>query len=247
MIDITLKEIESDLQPYSPETALIIYRQKGQQKYYIEKHGIVLEKGNLKWSAGLPLNPEDIAGITEACSTQKIKKLQTGGMLPSNLIYFEQTGSIIQMCWYLTPHKRELLFTKGSGKNAKYSLTVNLPRLLFCINDGELSVFALKGKQRPSEATKLFIAPFMNINEDGLVCLGNFRRSNSIESITDEMNFWETAFFKSRFNHWQVDKPLKISADNYFKKLHNTSTAFSEDLLMPSKTYKNLEDLLNEW
>ena len=99
--------------------------------------------------------------------------------------------------WYAPPAVREIYFScenprlmKCSGKNFPW------PGLVFLVRSGKLFAFAVKS--RPTPETKLYRAPFWNINSStGAVCMPH--QANKKTEMTPEE--WEQLFFRSAFSH----------------------------------------------
>ena len=70
--------------------------------------------------------------------------------------------------------------------------------------NGELKIRALTENKRPDASTKLAVAPFWNLSDDGRVCTGTMRRpdSASVASIPA----WERGFYESAFTHANVGR-----------------------------------------
>ncbi len=92
----------------------------------------------------------------------KAKSLRAG-ILPPEALYFDVSKFIF---WH-KPCRREMFI---AGKKGGYK--VNHPGLIFVIKSGGVQVFAVKGKNRPTERTKLFQAPYFNVNNAGSICIG---------------------------------------------------------------------------
>ncbi len=73
-----------------------------------------------------------------------------------------------------------------------------------CDELGELNIRALAENKRPDASTKLAVAPFWNLSDDGRVCTGTMRRpdSASVASIPA----WEGGFYESAFTHANVGR-----------------------------------------
>ena len=78
------------------------------------------------------------------------------------------------------------------------------PPLVWKVIHGSLSIRALAENKRPNAETKLAVAPFWNLSDDGSVCLGSMRcpESTSVASIEG----WEKGFYESAFTHANVGR-----------------------------------------
>jgi PRTRC genetic system protein B len=67
------------------------------------------------------------------------------------------------------------------------------------VDNSGLSVRALKENSRPTASTKLSVAPYWNMNDQGDVCMGTARRptKKGVSGIAD----WERCFWESEFTH----------------------------------------------
>jgi PRTRC genetic system protein B len=73
------------------------------------------------------------------------------------------------------------------------------PPLLFKASGSHLWVRALGVNERPKAETPLYIAPYWNCYDNGVVCTGSMRipREKSVAAI----DIWEQSFFQSEFTH----------------------------------------------
>jgi len=147
-------------------------------------------------------------------------------------------SSIVAPMWFRTP-------SKVSDYNVKW------PPLLFCVNKitQSLQVFATATNKRPTESTRLYHAPLMNIDNAGDVCLGSAVLPNKIDfSTIDEI---EKVITETQFTHTNHDETLRGGASNpqhmnFWKARHNTQARVkSSDLtfyLTLSSFLKGLHD-----
>ncbi|MFD2145747.1 hypothetical protein [Mucilaginibacter antarcticus] len=112
-------------------------------------------------------------------------------LLPQNVLYVNQQANGYAV-WYTPPQEVNLFFVDGlhipSGK-------FHVPAMLWKANAERLAVYALKGKAKPTENTKLCHAPYLNIYAGGQVCMGtvqiNIAKSTCLEEF---MQTWERYF-----------------------------------------------------
>jgi PRTRC genetic system protein B len=73
------------------------------------------------------------------------------------------------------------------------------PPLVWRVRHGGLSIRALAENKRPNVETRLAVAPFWNLSDNGSVCIGSMRcpESSSVASIEE----WEKGFYESAFTH----------------------------------------------
>jgi PRTRC genetic system protein B len=76
--------------------------------------------------------------------------------------------------------------------------------LVWRISNGELNIRALSESKRPAGSTKLAVAPFWNLSDDGRVCTGTMRRPDS--ASVSAIPAWERGFYESAFTHANVGR-----------------------------------------
>jgi PRTRC genetic system protein B len=102
--------------------------------------------------------------------------------------------------WWTPAQMRPMFFGSPDGKMATLNgLSFPQPPLVFLSDEHTLSVRAVKKSQRPTANTKLYVAPYWNVYEDGSICLGSTPIPTSPSIST--MPQWERAFFESEFTH----------------------------------------------
>jgi PRTRC genetic system protein B len=78
------------------------------------------------------------------------------------------------------------------------------PPLVWRADHGGLKIRALEENKWPNGATKLAVAPFWNLSDDGRVCTGTMRcPDNASVGSTPE---WERGFYQSAFTHANVGR-----------------------------------------
>jgi PRTRC genetic system protein B len=73
------------------------------------------------------------------------------------------------------------------------------PALVFKVSSNELWIRALAADKRPTADTAMMVAPYYNVNAEGLVCQGSMRSPS--EASVASMLQWEQSFFDSEFTH----------------------------------------------
>lgn len=73
------------------------------------------------------------------------------------------------------------------------------PALVWMVHRGSLYLRALPGSVRPEADTLLAVAPYWNIDDSGLVCLGSMRTPENRSLAL--LKKWEDGFFESSFTH----------------------------------------------
>ena len=104
------------------------------------------------------------------------------------------------LVWYMKPQKRQVWFKCKELGNV--SAKTEQPGLVFVVEQNQWHVFAIKGNERPTPETPLYVAPYFNVWEGGHICIGN------VDLPKGEMKHntaaWEECFFRSYFTHPNV-------------------------------------------
>ena len=72
------------------------------------------------------------------------------------------------------------------------------------VETGDLRIRPLAESQRPAIHTKLRVAPFWNLSDDGRVCTGTMRHPESATAAS--IPEWERGFYESSFTHANVGR-----------------------------------------
>lgn len=105
------------------------------------------------------------------------------------------------VAWFVPAEPRRLLFqTRDEALNALSGRVFPQPPLLMVLTDhGNLRVFALAADERPGPQARVCRAPYFNVGEGGLVCLGTTHRPDGERAL--DTTSWTLAFFSSHFTH----------------------------------------------
>ncbi|GHG07720.1 hypothetical protein [Thalassotalea marina] len=118
-----------------------------------------------------------------------------GELLPHNVLINDQNSLV----WFTERQCRHLWFKVHS--HAPMQIRCHIPPLLFSVKHGQrsLNVFAMATNKRPTRTTRLYLAPFMNVSNDGHLCQGNapLPSNVSVDSIPDI----EKTLLDSSFTH----------------------------------------------
>ncbi len=118
-------------------------------------------------------------------------------ILPENILV-----RTAEMAVWWTPPGHRTMFFRDTAEDA---LALNgkrfpQPPLVWRVSGRELSVRAMKENARPTAGTKLFVAPYWNVDgSNGSTCQGSMRSPE--ESGVAAIAQWERAFFQSEFTH----------------------------------------------
>ena len=122
-------------------------------------------------------------------------------LLPENIL---AKGSQ-SIAWWTPAQRRHMFFQNADGK-AK-SLNGKIfphPPMVWVVSDKRLFLRALSENKRPTASTKMAVAPYWNLSDNGAVCLGSMRHPNTcaVSSIAE----WEKGFYESAFTHSNVGR-----------------------------------------
>jgi PRTRC genetic system protein B len=122
-------------------------------------------------------------------------------VLPTNIL-----AKADRMIVWWTPMRRYQMFYENSeGKAAELNGRIfPQPPIVWRVSNGELNLRALAENKRPDKTTKLAVAPFWNLSDDGRVCTGTMRRPDSASVAA--IQAWERGFYESAFTHANVGR-----------------------------------------
>ena len=175
--------------------ALLIYREG--RRSFITRHDVLAQK------QGPP-----VLGVAQPLTTAFVENLaeSLGGSAAAEVLSENILAKSDRMiAWWTPRRRRQMYFENPEGKMQ----TLNgkqfpQPPLVWKVIHGSLSIRALAENKRPNAGTKLAVAPFWNLSDDGSVCLGSMRcpESTSVGSIEG----WEKGFYESAFTHANVGR-----------------------------------------
>jgi PRTRC genetic system protein B len=109
------------------------------------------------------------------------------------------------LCWWIPARQKQMFYENVEGRaKALNGRTFPQPPLVWRVTDGQLHVRALVDNKRPPAHTRLAVAPFWNLSENGLVCTGSMRRPAGVTAAT--IPGWEKGFYESAFTHANVGR-----------------------------------------
>jgi PRTRC genetic system protein B len=122
-------------------------------------------------------------------------------VLPANIL----AKADRMIVWWTPARRRQMFYENSEGK----SVGLNghffpQPPLVWRISNGEFTIRALTKNTRPEGSTKLAVAPFWNLSDDGRVCTGTMRRPDS--ASVGAIPSWERGFYESAFTHANVGR-----------------------------------------
>lgn len=228
---------------YKPKLAITVYAAPGDTDFYLESHDIN-EKGQVL--AGRPLEQEHLQGIVDVFFDERKNMSRITGMIPENMLAFDlRPGGNYKMIWW-RPAEKRVLHHAVSLKIPTGKAWV--PAMVYEVDWNELYVYALDKDERPKFPSKLFQAPYFNVNDNGSVCLGNARVKKPVNpSYADIMKYWEDLFWLSEFSHVNGEEKIK-SGDlaAFWRKILKSNGrkkwADIDALIATKRTLKNLID-----
>ena len=175
--------------------ALLIYRDR--QSSFITRHDVAARK-DAPPTLG-PAQPLTVAFIETLL--RSLSGSVQAEVLPANVL----AKADRMIVWWTPARRRQMFYENSEGKAADLNGRIfPQPPLVWRVSNGELNIRALTENKRPDDATKLAVAPFWNLSDDGRVCTGTMRRpdSASVASIPG----WERGFYESAFTHANVGR-----------------------------------------
>lgn len=162
---------------------------------YATVHPVLRGKGGTRLGAGVAATREGCAAFVGAMADQSA----FAGFLAPAMLYVSPR----LVAWWRAPAPARVWFDTGDAapaeKHIHGSAVTPHPGLVFVLADRSWYVYAVKGADRPTPTTKLWRAPYFNINEAGHLCEGNIERPDRVNAETIAQ--FERAFFDSRFTH----------------------------------------------
>jgi PRTRC genetic system protein B len=122
-------------------------------------------------------------------------------VLPANIL----AKADRMIVWWTPAKRRQMFYENSEGKAAELNGRIfPQPPLVWKVSNGELIIWALTENKRPDGATKLAVAPYWNLSDDGRVCTGTMRRPDS--ATVAAIPAWERGFYESAFTHANVGR-----------------------------------------
>lgn len=237
--------IEKNLKKFEPYLGIVVY--KNESLNYLQVHSIGKSGEKYVWGEGKPFQREDLQELALSLRKEQLSTLKLKGMLPSNVLYFQPGIGGNKFMWYVEPQQFYLTFTpelKIRSGNYRF------PGMVMGVIDDELYIYAIKGKDKPTEKTELYHAPFMNVYDDGTVCMGTITETRKKAYLHEEMDRWQRRFFGGRFTSAhaadEADRFKEYDLKKLYKEVFN-ATKFPEKALVPHKEYKTLDSLLKHF
>jgi PRTRC genetic system protein B len=122
-------------------------------------------------------------------------------VLPANIL----AKADRMIVWWTSAQRRQMFYENSEGKAAELNGRIfPQPPLVWRVSNGELTIRTLTENTRPEPSTKLAVAPYWNLSDDGRVCRGTMRRPDS--ASVGAIPAWERGFYESAFTHANVGR-----------------------------------------
>ena len=175
--------------------ALLVYRDN--QASFVTRHDVAVRKDATPTLG--PAQPLTVAFIESL--VRSLGGAVQAEVLPENIL--AKTDRMIT--WWTSAQRRQMFYENSEGKAAELNgLVFPQPPLVWRASNGELNIRALTENKRPEGSTKLAVAPFWNLSDDGRVCTGTMRRPDS--ASVGAILAWERGFYESAFTHANVGR-----------------------------------------
>ena len=175
--------------------ALLIYRDR--QSSFITRHDVTSRK-DAPPTLG-PAQPLTVAFI------ESLMRSLSGSVQAEVLSANVLAKADRMIVWWTPTRRRQMFYENSEGKATELNGCIfPQPPLVWRVSNGELSIRALTENKRPDSSSKLSVAPFWNLSDDGRVCTGTMRRPNSASVAS--IPAWERGFYESAFTHANVGR-----------------------------------------
>jgi PRTRC genetic system protein B len=174
--------------------ALLIYGDR--QRSFATRHAVVHQQGPPTLEAAQPLTLAFLESLARSLSGYSPAEV-----LPESVL----AKGDRMIAWWTPACRRQMFYENAEGKAAELNGQMfPQPPLVWRVENGDLRIRALVENKRPAAQTKLSVAPFWNLSDDGRVCTGTMRHpdSASANSILE----WERGFYESAFTHANVGR-----------------------------------------
>ncbi|SEC67903.1 PRTRC system protein B [Tenacibaculum sp. MAR_2009_124] len=182
-----------------------------------------------KLSSGEPLTKETANGIFGALKAE-LQPYSFKGIIPRNVLHFNMKVNL-ELTWICNPKVKKLYFAEDTDIKSK---SYPIPKLIFRLIGKTISVFAIKSNDPINENTQVYFSPFLNVDNNGNVCMGDTSLNyQNFEHYEEIMQFIENQFFCSMFTHIHNSNMLNKNVVLAYKE-HENKKKFNEQLLVES-------------
>jgi PRTRC genetic system protein B len=197
----------SDIPHFKAESIFALVFHSINHQTVVTKHNI----DNEILGSGTVVDPIDIIQATIKVNNNHNNNQAVNADIISERVLLDDHEKII---WHSKASSRTMWFATRSAGSA--TLRPWWPNLLFVVNKkkSSMSVFALATGARPTENTRLYQAPLMNISKNGITCLGSatLPKNKSSNNIVE----MENCIYDSNFSHlndYQDNKQEHMKSD----------------------------------
>jgi len=173
---------EGNSPSYNLTAALLVY---GSQIATL--HRPVIHDDRLTLGEGTPLTEDTLRDLIHTLHPSPSLEI-----FPESLLYRDTTTTV----WFTHPTTRRMWFKTLPALNGK---VFHQPTCVWAVHSGTLFVRAVAGRRRPTLDTPLLLAPYYNVNGEGVVCAGSMTRPDTTTIAT--LDAWINGFFDSSFTH----------------------------------------------
>jgi PRTRC genetic system protein B len=175
--------------------ALLIYGDR--QRSFVTRHSVVHQKeGPPTLEPAQPLTLAFLESLAHSLSGYSPAEI-----LPENVL----AKSDRMIVWWTPACRRQMFYESSEGKAIQLNGRMfPQPPLVWRVENGDVRIRALVENKRPAPQTKLSVAPFWNLSDDGRVCTGTMRHPDSAAAAS--IPEWERGFYESAFTHANVGR-----------------------------------------
>jgi PRTRC genetic system protein B len=175
--------------------ALLIYGNR--QRSFVTRHAVVRQKqGPPTLEAAQPLTLAFLESLARSLSGYSPAEI-----LPENVL----AKGDRMIAWWTPVCRKQMFYGNSEDKATELNgRTFPQPPLVWRVENGDLRIRALVENKRPAPNTKLHVAPFWNLSDDGRVCTGTMRHPDSATAAS--IPAWERGFYESAFTHANVGR-----------------------------------------
>ncbi|HEY0308122.1 MAG TPA: PRTRC system protein B [Acidobacteriaceae bacterium] len=175
--------------------ALLVYGDR--QRSFVTRHEVSVQK-NAPPTLG-PAQPLTMTFVETL--VRSLSGSSTAEVLPENIL----AKGDRMIVWWTPVQRRQMFYENSEGKAAALNGRMfPQPALVWRVDGGDLMIRALTENKRPEGKTRLAIAPFWNLSDNGRVCTGSMRRPDGASVAT--IPGWERGFYESAFTHANVGR-----------------------------------------
>jgi PRTRC genetic system protein B len=185
-------------QDYKLRRALLVYGESSYNGYpyrhpFLTLHEVIHEGDEARLAEGQLVTPQMLIDLMAGLGRSIPMEI-----LPERVLV--RTPEVI--VWWSRAQQHRMFFSDRGGDAALKRMNGRMyahPPLLFKASGSHLWIRALASNERPNADTNLYMAPYWNCYDNGVVCTGSMKipREKSVAQI----GAWEQSFFQSEFTH----------------------------------------------